>query len=322
MNKKIFGICDPDRDYAESFSRFVYKKEGNRFDVRAFTKPELLREYLNGGSFDVLLVSEDFIDAGEDMQAGEGVFPEKSTFVLSDEREACDYIYPVIYKYQSTEKILSHILQGFDKKDGSRRGRGKCRVTGIYSPVKRSGRTGFSLALAKTLAEKKSVLYLSFEELCSEDFLRKENNPEALGISDILYKYTVDGDEEVFSTAEIPSHSGFDYLAAASCPDDIRNADCSLLRFIVEEFKKQGNYREIVIDISDYLPEPEKLLDACDEIAVPVLGDERSEKRLELWEDYLIGRGAADLIEKSRRITVPIYDIEDFAQSYLKQRER
>lgn len=321
MNKKIFGVCDPDRDYAEVFSHFVDRKEGGRFDVIAFTKPDALREYLSYGGFDILVVSESFIEIGEGMNVPEGEIPAKSTYVLSEERETGDFIYPSIYKYQSTEMILKQIMHNYDKKRNSAVRKGSpVRVTGIYSPEKRCGKTTLSLNLARILAEKRSVLYLNFEEFCNEEFLRKEINPAAAGISDLLYKCAVDEAEECLEGIEIQNRDGFDYLAAPSCPDDIHSADCSVLRFIVEEFSKSGLYREIVIDLGDALADPEKILEVCDEIIMPVPDDAGGSMKAELWQRYAEERGGGDLAAKTVKMTLRPGEEERAARSALKNR--
>lgn len=321
MNKKIFGVCDPDRDYAEVFSHFVDRKEGGRFDVMAFTKPDALREYLSYGGFDILVVSEAFIESGEGMNVPEGEIPARSTYILSEERETCGFVFPSIYKYQSTEKILKQIMQSYDKKRGSMAKKGlPVRITGIYSPVKRCGKTTLSLCLSRILAEKKSVLYLNFEELCGEAFLRKDSNPDAAGISDVLYRCALKEPSGCLSDIEIQNHDGFDYLAAPDCPDDIHSADCSILKFIVEEFSKTGVYREIIIDLGDALAEPEKVLDICDEIIMPVSDDEAGSAKADLWQKYMLERGYEDFGEKTSRIIIRQGEEERTARSVLKNR--
>ena len=76
--------------------------------------------------------------------------------------------YPRIYKYQSCPQILRQAMDFYAEQAAvvpgvMLRTEGMKRIA-VYSPVGRTGKTGFALALGKEIAKKRRTLYLNLEE--------------------------------------------------------------------------------------------------------------------------------------------------------------
>ena len=335
MDKKVFGVCDSDKEYAEVLSHFIGRREGDRFSVMAFTRMEAIEGYLSRGSFDVLMMTDSFAEEFE-RKGYESYMPEGMTYILSERRDEVDYGYPSIYKYQSSEAVLREVVGGYDKKNTVKKRRSAGPgVIGVYSPVKRCGKTKFSFALAKEYADRfegggagavsgagggaggigagagsGASIFISLEDFCGPEFIKA--NDEMTSISDILYRCQTLPEDEIWKDAEFSRYYGVDILGGARCPEDIRSADCSIIRFALEKLKDEGSYPAIVVDIADAVAEPEKIFEACDEIYIMTLSDESSKQKLSAWRKHMENGGYKAIIEKMRFLSPPDESFDDF----------
>ena len=295
MRKKVFGICDTDKSFIGAFTSYINRRENGRFTVRAFSAPEYLLDYLQGGSFDLLLVSESFIDAAEECMH-EVSLPEKATFILAEQKDAADFAFPAVYKYQSAERILSRVLEAGERAHSGRTGAGRVRITGVYSPIGRCGKTSLAMALSRELAGRGGSILISFDEFpcCGE--LTAEG--DALSLSDLIYRLSADA---------APAADGL-ALPEGDCvivpcvihPEDIRRMDPAVAVKLTEAAASSGNWRNVVLDVGCAVADPRSLLRSCREIYMPVPGDEASRIKLERWE-RLMEDEDRDILDKIRK---------------------
>ena len=64
----------------------------------------------------------------------------------------------------------------------------RSRITGVYSPIGRCGKTSFALTLGQVLAREEKVLYITLEEFSGLSALT--GTVYTGGLSDLLYYYT------------------------------------------------------------------------------------------------------------------------------------
>lgn len=320
MRNKIFGICDPDGDYARMLSHYISRKEKSGITVLAFTKPEAIKEYLRDGYFDALIISESFINLADGCDIETNGIPRDMTFVLAEDKDECGYEFPCVYKYQSCEKILGEILASFNKKRGSVLGKlSGVKVVGVYSPIGRCGKTSFALSLGATLSKTGSTLFVSLDDYSAHSVTQKTNSYS--GISDVLYKALVNEEEDFFEDLSIKNIDGMDVLEGASCPEDIYDSDPTVFAKIIEALKKKGLYKNIVIDIGGAVRHPEVLLEGCDLIYMIVVDETCSNKRMDAWEEHMIRKGFSRIVDSSKKIALPdIENIDVFTNELIRQK--
>ena len=162
MKKRQIAVCGGEREYTKKFAEFANSRKDSLFAVHGFTDCHELMAYTKEHSVDILLLSEKLLDQ----------FPEQTAagkvILLSEEEYREENGYPAVYKYQSCSQVLRQALNLYAEQARESAGivlrtEGMKKV-GVYSPVGRTGKTGFALAFGKETAKKYRTLYLNMEE--------------------------------------------------------------------------------------------------------------------------------------------------------------
>lgn len=162
MSKSVFALCDWENRFVNNFMEYFVAKSLDSFDIRVFTDVEALLSYYEDNHIDILLIANSFMSNEiEELDIN-------TLIILSEGDILKKYAsLPIIYKYQSSEKIISEILSFYadtvKETDNYYYNHG-IRIIGVYSPVRRSGKTSMALSLGQLLARNKKVLYLNMEE--------------------------------------------------------------------------------------------------------------------------------------------------------------
>ena len=97
----------------------------------------------------------------------------------------------VVYKYQASDDLLREVMSWYRPQEipvlMTAAGR-RSRITGVYSPIGRCGKTSFALTLGQVLAREEKVLYITLEEFSGLSALT--GTVYTGGLSDLLYYYT------------------------------------------------------------------------------------------------------------------------------------
>lgn len=303
MGRKIFAVCDKDREYVKRFSGYAGRREGNPFDIHAFTEKEALQAFLRTGRADILLVGVDLYEDELEAQVREsgGVLLYLSG-TPGDTAGNC----PVVYKYQSTERILRDVMACYEE-NHPRAGRQKnlrARIDGVYSPVGRCYKTTFSLALGQILAERSPTLYLNLEDLSGFPGILKQTYEEDL--SDVLYYYRVVNPGSVNLYRVARNLGKLVYVPPVSCPEDIRSAPPEELAELVQAMGATDTYEHLVLDLGQGLADPLPLLRLCRRIYMPVREDAAAQAKVDAWMEQVRARDA-ELLHRIQKISIPRY---------------
>ena len=313
MSKRVFGVCDPDGIYARRLSNYIWKKEGGTFEVRAFTEPESLEEFLADGFLDAALITESFAQQ-LDRDISDTIFAEAAAAILTENREPLQDR-PSIYRYQSADRILDEIMAAYRRRAGEQPEDGlSARIYGVYSPIRHCFKSSLSIALTQVLSEKGRSLLLNFEDLCGHRML--VCGPDRIGLSDLLYSYLTDGSVDRLTEAAESTAEG-DYLPAAVRPEDVRQTEPDVFRQVISRIAEEAGYRYIVVDLGDALTDPLPGMKACDRIFVPVLDDEISATKLEVWQMWLRQRGVRDI---QRKLTTVSFSDEVYSPELMRRK--
>ena len=159
MGKGIFAICDPESMYIYSLMEYVQSRRGEEFEVQAFTGVDSLCTYAKEKTIEILLI------AGRLVCEQVKELSIRKVMVLSEGEQICELSeYSAVYKYQPADSLIAEVMDAYARvKEKPRTAlfKPEVEVIGIYSPVKRTGKTSFALTLGQLLAGMKAVLYLN-----------------------------------------------------------------------------------------------------------------------------------------------------------------
>lgn len=184
MMKKIMAVYDADFRYADRLAEFVNQRSQVPFQVVAFTSLEKLKEFAAREKIDLLLAG-----SGVEKEQLDGI-PAAQVVWLS-ENGVAEEGEAVVYKYQASDDLLREVMSWYRPQEipvlMTAAGR-RSRITGVYSPIGRCGKTSFALTLGQVLAREEKVLYITLEEFSGLSALT--GTVYTGGLSDLLYYYT------------------------------------------------------------------------------------------------------------------------------------
>lgn len=299
--KGVFALCDSEAAYAGRLMDFLGTRQGLPFEVQAFSSPEPLKEYARDHTIDLLLISESLmteeltqIDVEKIMLLTEGEAKEEQG-------------YPAACKYQPSESLLREILCCYETvipEEAAAPWRGKnTRFYGVYSPVKRCGKTGFALMLGQVLAEEKRVLYLNFEEYAGFEILFQKQDSD---ISELLL-HLLQGAPGMFrKLQELARPLGnMDYI-----PPGVRHADFLALTWehwerLLTGIREEGIYDFVILDLGAPTDALLEILNYCGIVYIPVKDDPVSQAKLRQFFWVCDSCGYAALRERFREVRPP-----------------
>lgn len=254
-----------------------YMQRMGIWQVELFTEEEMLKDALESGRIDFLFLER-------------GMYEEKTDSV------------PIAYFgegegeiscYQKGEKILEEMqahLEGSVLKTAEE----GTSIYGVYSPIGRSGKTSFSLALAKA----HSFFYIGMEEYgikgkerdkMGELLYHIHNRKE--GIKELLEELS----EEWQGIGIIPSPMFF---------SDVHHLNAEDFQWFIQEIRKAKEVPSVIIDFGTGALDHMEVLEFFDKVFVPILPGAREEEKLRQFRE-LFQEINGNQTEKIRYIQVP-----------------
>lgn len=307
MRKKVLAVCDEEASFACSFTAWLERKGHYPFEFIAFTGPDKVCSYARQHPVELLLVAEGT------MCPEIRNLPVGRLVVLDEESGTAPAEFPAVLKYQSCERIMQEItaLYGEDvrSEESGASLRRKMHILGVYSPLGRTGKTSFALALGQILAVRYSVLFLSleaysgFEELLSCSFERN--------LGDLFYCIRQKkGQPAVQLAAMVREAGGLHYVPPVTIPEDVEQVTPEEWQSLFEELRLFSAYQVVLLDFGTGVSRAPGLLDECSRIYMPVLQDRVSLAKLTQYETWLKNVGRGDVLEKTKKLILPPVDGE------------
>lgn len=298
---KIFAICDLDRVYVKNLVQYINNRQSLPLKLQAFTAPELLKEYAAKHEIELLLISAEAMD--EEITK----LPIGKIVLLTEDGMIELKGFPTVNRYQASGNLVREVMQHY--------GAGNMaiafaaaklvttRLIGVYSPIKRCGKTSFALALGEAYAKKHKVLYVNLEDFSGfREMLKRDYR---MDISDLIYFYREEKESTIARVEQMAEKfHDVDYLPPAACPADIKAVRA-------EEWREwfllllQSRYDVIIVEPGEFVEGVEEILSLCDKIYVPVLEDTISSAKLTDYENYLILSGWESLKGRMQRQVMP-----------------
>lgn len=301
--REALVICDKEEAYAKAFATYLLRKRDLPFQVQVCTDPEQVRSIQEKDRIAVLIIHDAFparirqeLDAEIIFLLTESGDPKKQA------REQ------PLYRLCPAGQILARIMEEWSRRqEGSagmfwRDGKQKVQVTGIFSPVHRSGRTSYAIQYGKRLASSSHVLYLNLELYGgSGGIFPQEGNT----LGDALYYSRQEGKNLGWMLASLVNHMGdLDYLLPVRVSEDVKKVPVNDWKNLIRQISEEGMYDVVVLDIDEGIQDCYELLRICTEIHVPVLSDELAGAKLAQMEEELLLLGYEDVKRRMRKVEV------------------
>lgn len=307
MKDRSMGILDHEPGYVKRLAEYISAKQGCRIRVFTFENEQEVSSYLEQGNLDILLVGQSA--AGEAMRHWESI---GQLIMLSEGTVLPEQDHPSVYKFQTSDGLFREVMscyeaqcepeQRFLEKTGTG------QITGVYSPVKRCGKTIFSFVLASVYAEQYRSLLISLDEFCMIEELKPKSGEKDL--ADIMFLYRQNPEDAFQNMGVFSRIHGLEYIPPVAFPWDLRQIRTEELASLVRWAATDGGYERIILDIGEGGDSPLELLDVCGQIYMPERNDPVSAEKVGSFESYMKQSGNQQILDKVRRIRLPQVKLE------------
>lgn len=297
MSNRNLVICDREEGYAEALAVFLMRRKELAFQVQVCGGIAEALAVLQERAIDILLIGGAFPAAERrKLKAGKVFLLTGSGKPETDDGET------VVYKYQSGEAILAEIIRKCsEEEDGDNLfirtvKAGKIKIIGVFSPVHRSGKTGYGIKLGKELAVSENVLYLNMELYGG---IGGYFPGEGHTLADVLYYARQESRNIGMVLTTLVEHmDGLDYLFPARISEDVRSVTAEEWVGLVRQIGEQSIYDVVILDIDEGLKGVYDLLRVCTEIHVPTARDTIAAAKLRQMDEELHLLGYDDVKKK------------------------
>ncbi len=248
MKIKLF-LASGDKDYLEHLSRVLAEKYTDVFEVSLCTSEARMRETLQGGLFDVALITPDFA-------ANANLGAVRLPLLLCGEQfltEGPAIEMEQLPKYQRISTMVGTVLEKYAEKGaatGSLR-MSKARITAVWSPCGGTGKTSVALACAaRRVAAGRQATYLNLENFSSTAVYFQENGKS---ISTAFGKPGADLTMFLMGIRQQDSGSGISYFCGPNNYDDMNILTADDLTALITACAASTD--ELIIDLSSQCDE-------------------------------------------------------------------
>lgn len=304
MKKSIFAVCDLEASYACNLTDYLNEKKTTPFEIQAFTSVDSLTKFTADHEIEILLISASAMcDEIRELPVGRII-------ILSEGEKLRDPDeYPCVYKYQSSDQLLCEVMEYYVADHPGKLYFGtdykSTRIYGVYSPVGRSRKTFFALALGEVLAETKSVLYLNLEEYSGFEELFQTRYQK--NISDLIYFSRQKEGSLIYKfNSVIQTFHELQYIPPAISPADIRDVSGEEWIAFINELITCCEYDVLILDLSDQVDDLFQVMKLCDRIYMPIQEDMVSQAKLAQYEKLIHMLDMEELSEKTKKIKPPL----------------
>lgn len=302
MRKKRIAVCDGEASYACRLMEYANQRKDALFVVHAFTGSQELLAFLQETAVDILLLDRDL--AQECLREG-GI---GQVILLSEEEYLEDTEkYPVIYKFQSCTRILQQVMDLYAETAmtglGTACAREKTQLIGVYSPIGRSGKTTFALALGKELGRKRKTLYLNLEEYSG--FERLYPYADGRTLSELLY-FLKQGKKAFACKLEgmVQEMGPLSFIPPLRSPAELRQVGGEDWTELLEAIARESRFEFVILDLGGAVNGLYEILERCAGIYTPVEEDEVAKAKLWQYEETLKLLNLEELLLRSRRFAL------------------
>lgn len=305
MNKKVLAILDGEARYAQGLMEYLSEKESLPFRVHIFTDRSRFNSFDGKDEIECLLVSESVYDEGIDQNN----IPH--LIILSESGKILEDTVHHINKYQSCENIYREVIKYYAENGeyplSSLRKNGKrIKVIGIYTPIGRCLQTTFAFTLGQILSRKGKTLYMNFEQYSGfSRMLRKEFDSD---ISDLMYYFECAREKLVYRIESmVETINGLDFIPPAQIYQNLAGIKGDQWIELFREMERSTEYEYLILDMTDGMLDLWEVLRFCDIVYTISRNDAFALAKIEQYEKALTRAEYADVLEKTKKCKLPIF---------------
>lgn len=317
MRKRQIAVCDREPEYTLRLVEYAGGRKDPLFLVHGFESPEELEAYAKSHVVDILLMAEAY--AG---RVPKNLRDSQVVLLGEQDYQKADVEYPVIPKLQSGKLILQQALDLYAEQAPKSLGlalkTGKMKRIGVYSPVGRTGKTSFAIALGQALTRQKKTLYLNLEEYSGFETLYPYGDGWTL--SELMY-FLKQGKNAFACKMEsmIQDIGGLDYIPPLKSPVELRHISLENWECLLEAIEKESRYEIVILDLGGAVDGLYELLESCDGIYTPAGQDVTAQAKLTQYENTLQLLELEEILEK----TVQMPNLrEEELEEYVREEEQ
>ena len=322
--RHIIAVIDTDIRFALKLSDFLSKEDRIPFKAVAYSSFHMYKSETS--LMEVVAFITDIDNVDECIDTGLPVILLSDDAMVESKYSDLTKLFCLIFKFCGVHTIVDELLGFFSRNDsfGLTTVHNNTKVYGVYSPINRCGRSSLSVAIHSYFCSTNtSSLLISFDEYDSVfSVLRKENSKD---LSDIFYEYKT-GDLDFAKLGECISRvEDLNIILPARYNEDLFYLSDNELTKFMNDILSANLFETIVLDFGSIGRRSMQMLDMCEQIFCPVIGEKDGVERKKVADfKALLGRnGYAEVIHKLREIKSPGESISDdiFNFNRLKRHE-
>jgi hypothetical protein len=304
----ILAIYDYDMDYSNHLMDYMKRRQKRITQVHVFTNLNSLTDYLLNYKIDLLLLGENH--SMEEVN----VSNIKNTCILSEGnyvKERGDL--PVIYKFQSAERILEEIFSYYpiDIPIGGTAAfsNSRMKIISIFSVGRGTEQSVFSLAEAQQYGIGKKTLYIN---LCIyQTFPEILSRPDKKGLSDLIYYLKQNPNNLIIKMNNLIIKTGsFDYIPGVVFGPELFEITGEDISKWVNEIKNVVAYDVVIFNVGNFMPAVFELFRESSQIQIILGEDAWEQEKYNNLKDQLHFAGYDDILQKVKQVIIPDEDQE------------
>lgn len=301
-NKPLFILFDKEEEYTMLMSDFLKEYPGMPWKIHAYTKEKDLMSYEQGRKISMILCSEGaYSDSIKSLECDKVVILNESGFKRNDDLDCID-------KYQPAETVLQILLQLYLEIAGEQPGRitatNKTTFIGIYSPVKRSLQTTFAMTMSEILAEKRSTLYLNFENYTGIAELIASDGEKDL--SDLVYFLNLETEKfKLHLQTTVKQIGEMSFVPPMKYGQNMLSVTEAEWLNLLAKISESGLFDVVVMDLTDCIQGLPEILRVCSKVYTICKEDSYAKVKMSQYENMLAGYDYKDILEKTERFVFP-----------------
>lgn len=310
----ILAIFDSEKKYVKKLVSYLESRVKMPFRILGFDNREKLIRYLVKEHASVLLVSVNEWQSEMESLAGQIILltdRKEGERLETDLREGQ---LPAVCKYQSGEAIAKKVLSIcavaevpiIPVRDGLCAQSGRAEIIGVYTPVRRSLQTSFSLVYSLLRAKEKKTLYLNFEVFSGfGTWFQKEYKTDLMDLM-----YFLDGEEEKFLlklAGMAETFGNIQYIPPAISYEDFMMVGAGEWVRLLDMIAQKSDYEVIVLDLGDQMQGLFDILSICDKIYTISKPDGLAMAKVAAFEEALRLSQKEDVLHKLVKCRLPVF---------------
>ncbi len=298
--KMILTLCDGEEEYAQLMTEYMERQKNLPWSVHTYTDVSRLLEQERGA--DILLVAESaYQEKLKELQP-------KRLVVLNESGTIRNKDLRYIDKYQQADQVLRELLSVYLEIDAQVLPKfgteGKTGFIGFYSPVGRCLQTSFALTVSQLLAENHKTLYLNFEYFAGNQELLPDLQTRDL--ADLLYFLNAEQGKFALRMQSMVRQVGsLDYVPPMRSGQNLLQITAKEWLLFLKKIQELGGYEYVVMDLSECMQGLFDILKTCRRVYTVQAEDPAAGSKLTQYEKALELYSCEDVLEKTRRCSVP-----------------